>query len=171
MDQLVPGEFPRPFGPRCILLKELARGGMGRIFLATVGGRVCAIKTLHPDLADTQYIRRFLDEATLATQLSHPNLVYVSEAGSENGAPYLAMEYLRGKNLNDLFIRCGQRKKHLPIGFAFFIMKEILRGLSYMHGIEGLKLVHRDLAPSNIVLTYDGAIKIIDLGLAAIGLV
>ena len=166
MDELAPSEFPRPFGPRCILLKELARGGMGRIFLATVGGRVCAVKTLHPDLADTQYVRRFLDEATLATQLSHPNLVYVSEAGSEEGSPYLAMEYLRGKNLNDLFIRCGQRKKHLPIGFAFFIMKEILRGLSYMHGIEGLKLVHRDLAPSNVVLTYDGAIKIIDLGLA-----
>ena len=158
--------FPRPFGSRHILLKELARGGMGRIFLALVGGRVCAVKTLLPDLADPGLVRRFLDEATLATQLSHPNLVYVSEAGTEDKTPYLTMEYLRGKNLNEVFVRCGERKKYFPLGFAFFIIKEILRGLSYMHGVEGLNLVHRDVAPSNILVSYDGGIKIIDLGLA-----
>jgi serine/threonine-protein kinase len=139
---------------------------MGRIFLALTGGRVCAVKTLLPDLADPGLVRRFLDEATLATQLSHPNLVYVSEAGSEDGTPYLAMEYLRGKNLNDVFLRCSERKKYFPLGFAFFIIKEILRGLSYMHGVEGLHLVHRDVAPSNVVLSYEGSVKIIDLGLA-----
>ena len=139
---------------------------MGRIFLALVGGRVCAVKTLRPDLADPGLARRFLDEARLATQLSHPNLVYVSEAGSEKGTPYLTMEYLRGKNLNEVFLRCGQRRKYFPLGFAFFITKEILRGLSYLHGVEGLNLVHRDVAPSNILLSYEGGIKIIDLGLA-----
>jgi serine/threonine-protein kinase len=117
-------------------------------------------------LADPGLVRRFLDEATLATQLSHPNLVYVSEAGSEEGTPYLAMEYLRGKNLNDVFVRCSERKKYFPLGFAFFIIKEILRGLSYMHSVEGLNLVHRDVAPSNVVLSYEGSVKIIDLGLA-----
>jgi serine/threonine-protein kinase len=111
-------------------------------------------------------IRRFLDEATLATQLSHPNLVYVSESGTEEKTPYFAMEYLRGKNLHEVFLRCGERKKYFPLGFAFYITREILRGLSYLHGIEGLNLVHRDLAPSNVLVSYDGAIKIIDLGLA-----
>jgi tetratricopeptide (TPR) repeat protein len=161
-----PPGFPRPFGSRHILLKELARGGMGRIFLTLTGGRVCAVKTLLPDLADPGLIRRFLDEATLATQLSHPNLVYVSEAGTEEGTPYLTMEYLRGKNLNEVFLRCAERKKYFPLGFAFFIIKEVLRGLSYMHGVEGLHLVHRDVAPSNVVLSYEGSVKIIDLGLA-----
>ena len=161
-----PPGFPRPFGPRHILLKELARGGMGRIFLALAGGRVCALKTLLPDMADPGLARRFLDEATLATQLSHPNLVYVSEAGTVDKTPYLAMEYLRGKNLNEVFLRCGERKRYFPLGFALFIAKEIFRGLSYLHGVEGLDVVHRDLAPSNVFLSYDGGIKIIDLGLA-----
>ena len=161
-----PAGFPRFFGPRYVLLRDLARGGMGRIFLALVGGRVCAVKTLHPDAADAGLARRFLDEARLATQLSHPNLVYVTEAGSEEGMPYLAMEYLRGKNLHQVFQRCGERRKSIPLGLAFFIIKELLRGLSYLHGIEGLNLVHRDIAPSNVLLTYEGGIKIIDLGLA-----
>lgn len=158
--------LPRPFGPRYVLLKELARGGMGRIFLGMVGGRVCALKTLHPDAADSGLVHRFLDEARLATQLSHPNLIYVSEAGSEEGTPYFAMEYLRGKNLHQVFHRCSERRKSIPLGLAFFIVKELLRGLSYLHGVEGLNLVHRDVAPSNIVLSYEGGIKIIDLGLA-----
>ena len=139
---------------------------MGRIFLALAGGRVCALKTLLPDMADPGLARRFLDEATLATQLSHPNLVYVSEAGTVDKTPYLAMEYLRGKNLNEVFLRCGERKRYFPLGFALFIAKEIFRGLSYLHGVEGLDVVHRDLAPSNVFLSYDGGIKIIDLGLA-----
>jgi len=158
--------FPRPFGPRYVLLKELARGGMGRIFLATVGGRVCALKTLHPEAADAGLVQRFLDEARLATQLSHPNLIYVSEAGSEEATPYFAMEYLRGKNLHQVFQRCSERKKVIPLGLAFFIVKELLRGLSYLHGVEGLNLIHRDVAPSNLVLSYEGGVKIIDLGLA-----
>jgi serine/threonine protein kinase len=158
--------LPRPFGPRYVLLKELARGGMGRVFLGMVGGRVCALKTLHPDAADSGLVRRFLDEARLATQLSHPNLIYVSEAGSEEGTPYFAMEYLRGKNLHQVFHRCSERRKSIPLGLAFFIVKELLRGLSDLHGVEGLNLVHRDVAPSNIVLSYEGGIKIIDLGLA-----
>lgn len=159
-------EFPRRFGPRHILLKELARGGMGQICLALAGSRVCAIKTLHSDTSSPEMARRFLDEARLATQLAHPNVVYVSEAGAIEEVQYLVMEYVRGRNLHQMLQRCAERGMCMPLGLALYIAKELLRGLDYLHNVEGLQLVHRDMAPSNVLISYEGGLKIIDLGLA-----
>jgi serine/threonine-protein kinase len=149
-----------------VLLKELARGGMGRVFMAITGGRVCAVKTLHDEDAGAHLAARFRDEAQLATSLSHPNLVYVSEAGTVGGAQYLAMEYVRGKTLHDVLRRSAELGRAIPIGLALFITRELLRALAYMHGVAGLRLVHRDVAPSNVMLSYEGGVKVIDLGLA-----
>lgn len=166
MDAKNPRDFPCRFGSRYVLLKELARGGMGQILLASNGGRVCAIKTLHPDEGSQSVARRFLDEARLATQLSHPNLVYVSEAGTVDDVQYMAMEYVRGRDLHQVLQRCRETNRCIPTGLALYIAKELLRGLGYLHGAKGLNLVHRDVAPSNVLISDEGSLKIIDLGLA-----
>jgi serine/threonine-protein kinase len=166
MDSKPSKDFPRRFGSRYVLLKELARGGMGQILLASNGGRICAIKTLHPEEGSESVARRFLDEARLATQLSHPNLVYVSEAGTVDDVQYMAMEYVRGRDLHQVLQRCRETNRCIPTGLALYIAKELLRGLGYLHGAKGLDLVHRDVAPSNVLISDEGSLKIIDLGLA-----
>lgn len=158
--------FPRHFGPRYILLGELGAGGMGAVYLALSGERVCALKTLRPDDAGPQMTERFREEARLYTRLSHPNLVYAHEAANVEGRDFVAMEHLRGKSLYEVLRRLSELKRHMPMGLAFFTCKELLRGLSYLHQAEGLHLIHRDVSPTNVMISYDGSVKLIDLGLA-----
>ena len=164
--------FPRQFGDRHLLLKELGRGRVGRVFLAYGGGRVCAIKTLHgPDgtsgpVPDESDIKRFIDEARLGPRLHHPNLLYVAEAHPTATPPFLVTEYVRGKSLRQILDRCAEWRMAFPLGLALFVTREVLRGLAYLHALEDQELVHRDVTPSNILCSYEGGVKLADFGLA-----
>ncbi len=166
-------EFPRRFGERYVLLKELGQGGMGQVFLAMAGQagveRVCAMKILR-DLAGDRDAdemgRRFLDEAKIVTRLSHENLVYVFDFGLVRSRGYLAMEYVAGKTLTETWNRCAARGVAFPFGVSLLLVSELTAGLGYAHRLGGLDLVHRDVSPSNVMLSYTGGVKLIDFGLA-----
>jgi eukaryotic-like serine/threonine-protein kinase len=161
--------FPRRFGGY-VLAKPLARGGMGALYLAVHGQRglekLCAIKTALPHLAGRSYVQRFKDEAKVVVRLTHGNLVTVFDAGQVKGEIYLAMEFVEGKDLRAVWNRCAQRGIAFPLPVAAHIVKELVRGLAYAHGFEGLSLVHRDVSPPNLLLSYSGEVKLTDFGLA-----
>lgn len=159
--------LPRRFGQRHVLLKPLAEGGMGRIFLAASGGRLCAVKVMRPDRANPELLARFRGEAQLMTRLAHRNVVFATEAGDVEGTPYFAMEYIRGRSLAQVMTRASQMRRRIPIGLALYITNEILLGLGHLHEAVGRGFVHRDISPTNVMLSFDGAVKIIDLGLGA----
>lgn len=168
----LPG-FPRRFGDRYVLLRELGEGGMGQVYLAMTGGtgleRVCSLKIVR-DMAKEQdtgeFTRRFADEAAVVTKLAHENLVYVFDFGVVDGKGYLAMEYVAGKTLTEIWNRCATRAVALPFGLSIHLVAELCAGLAYAHRLGNLGLVHRDVSPSNVMLTYTGGLKLIDFGLA-----
>src|SRR3954470_18128725 len=161
--------FPRRFGPY-VLVKPLARGGMGALYLALRGqagmDKLCVIKTALPHLADRSYLQRFRDEAKVVVRLSHGNLVTVFDAGEVKSELFLAMDFIEGKDLRAVWNRCAQKGTAFPIAVAVHLIKELARGLAYAHAFEGLSLVHRDVSPPNVLLSYSGEIKLTDFGLA-----
>jgi serine/threonine protein kinase len=163
-------EFPRRFGPY-VLLKPLARGGMGALYLALSGpedsAKLCVIKTVLPHLADKEYLQRFRDEAKVVVRLSHGNLVPVFDSGQVAGEIYLAMDYIEGKDLRATWNRCAKKGIAFPVDVAAHIVKELARGLDYAHGFGDIKLVHRDVSPPNVLLSYSGEVRLTDFGLAA----
>jgi serine/threonine protein kinase len=163
-------EFPRRFGPY-VLLKPLARGGMGALYLALSGpedsAKLCVIKTVLPHLADKEYLQRFRDEAKVVVRLSHGNLVPVFDSGLVGGEIYLAMDFVEGKDLRATWNRCAKKGIAFPVDVAAHIVKELSRGLHYAHGFGDIKLVHRDVSPPNVLLSYAGEVKLTDFGLAA----
>jgi len=165
--------YPRRFGPRFILLKELGKGGMGHVFMALTGQagveRVCALKVLKEVRAGRdaeELTQRFLDEAKVVTKLSHENLVYVFDFGIQERQGYLAMEYVQGKSITETWNRCAARRDGFPIGMSIYYIAELVSALWYASNVDGLGLVHRDISPSNVMLTYTGGVKLIDFGLA-----
>ena len=163
-------DFPRRFGPY-VLLKPLARGGMGALYLALSGpeesAKLCVIKTVLPHLADKEYLQRFRDEAKVVVRLSHGNLVPVFDSGLVGSEIYLAMDYVEGKDLRATWNRCAKKGIAFPVDVAAHIVKELARGLHYAHGFGDIKLVHRDVSPPNVLLSYSGEVKLTDFGLAA----
>jgi len=161
--------FPRRFG-KYVLVKPLARGGMGALYLALHGHpgmeKVCVVKTALPHLADRGYLARFRDEAKVVVRLSHGNLVTVFDAGEAKGELFLAMEFVEGKDLRAVWNRCAQKGIAFPIPVAVHLVKELVRGLAYAHSFEGLSLVHRDVSPPNVLLSYSGEVRLTDFGLA-----
>ncbi len=161
--------FPRRFGGY-VLVKPLARGGMGALYLALHGQRgmekLCVVKTALPHLIEKGYLQRFKDEAKVVVRLSHGNLVGVFDAGQVKGEIFLGMEFVEGKDLRAVWNRCAQKGIAFPLPVAVHIVKELLRGLGYAHTFEGLKLVHRDVSPPNVLLSYSGEVKLTDFGLA-----
>jgi serine/threonine protein kinase len=164
-----PGGFPRRFD-EYVLLKPLARGGMGELYLAVSGSRgmekLCVIKTVLPSLVTPDNAKRFRDEAKVVVRLQHGNLVPVYDAGRHEEQIYIAMEYVDGKDLLAVWNRCAQKRVPFPIDVAVYIVKELARGLGYAHAFGGLKLVHRDVSPANVLLSYTGEVKLTDFGLA-----
>jgi serine/threonine protein kinase len=164
----MPG-FPRRFGPY-VLVKPLARGGMGALYLALRGqagmDKLCVVKTALPHLADRGYLQRFRDEAKVVVRLSHGNLVTVFDAGEVKSELFLAMDFIEGKDLRAVWNRCAQKGTAFPIAVAVHLIKELARGLAYAHSFEGLSLVHRDVSPPNVLLSYTGEVKLTDFGLA-----
>ncbi len=146
---------------------------MGHVFMALTGQagieRVCALKVLKEVRAGRdaeELTQRFLDEAKVVTKLSHENLVYVFDFGIQDRQGYLAMEYVKGKSITETWNRCAARRDGFPIGLSLYYMAELVSALWYAANVEGLGLVHRDISPSNVMLTYTGGVKLIDFGLA-----
>lgn len=163
-------EFPAVFG-KYVLLREVARGGMGELFLAAAGEqagleKLCVVKALPSAVEDEALRRRFFDEARVVVRLNHANLVQVFDAGAVDGELYLAMELVEGKDLRAVWNRCAQLQRRIPVDVAVFAVREVLRGLAYVHEAMGLGLVHRDISPPNILVGYHGAVKLTDFGLA-----
>jgi hypothetical protein len=166
-----------PVKPKHRLLFELGRGGMGTVFLAVTEGpsgfrKLKVIKRLRADLAaDSSLLRMFLDEARLSARLAHPNVVQTNEVGFDGTHYYLEMEYLDGQSLHALFRAGATRPKDLPLPVVLWILCQTLAGLHYAHELTDvsgapLNVVHRDVSPHNIFVTYDGNVKVLDFGIA-----
>jgi serine/threonine-protein kinase len=146
---------------------------MGQVYMGITGDagahRVCALKIIRDLATDrdpAELAARFLDEAKIVTKLSHENLVYVFDYGVNGNQGYLAMEFVEGKTLTELWNRCAMRGVGFPVGTSLHIVGELCAGLGYAHRTGDLRLVHRDVSPSNVMLSYNGGVKLIDFGLA-----
>ena len=173
----------RPFKPnhfgRYLLSERIAIGGMAEIFYAKVFGamgfeKALVIKRILPQFAeDTEFLRMFITEAKLVCHLEHPNIVQVHELGEIDGQYYISMEYVNGIDGRQLWRTLAKRKQRLPGVLALFIVAEFLKGLDYAHRAVGpngqiLGVVHRDVSPSNILLSFRGDVKIGDFGIALV---
>ncbi|MBL8677779.1 MAG: serine/threonine protein kinase [Myxococcales bacterium] len=169
--------LPRPFGSRYVLVDRIGVGGMAEIFLArgrTQSGvsRLAVVKLVLPKLAkDEKFSALLVQEAKLAAQLSHGNVVQTFDLGREAGRLYIAMEYVEGFDLNELLKRCSKQRVPLPFEFALLIVRETLSALDYAHrkrDAEGtpLNIVHRDVSPSNVLISFEGEVKLCDFGIA-----
>src|SRR5450432_2919361 len=164
-----PAGFPRRFDSY-VLLKPLARGGMGQLYLALTGApgleKPCVIKQVLPDVLAAENSRRFRDEVMVALRLAHGNLVSVFDAGMHGGQIFLAMEHIDGKDVLATWNRCAERLVPFPVDVAVYVVKEVARALAYAHAFEDLALIHRDVSPANVLLSYSGEVKLTDFGLA-----
>ena len=167
--------LPQVFG-RYLLIQRLSRGGMGEIFLAKHGlagfEKLAVIKKVLPHLAaDAQFISRFVDEAQVAIKLQHVNVAQVFEVGRVGDEYFLALEYVEGRDLRRTLSLLGHRKERLPVDLALFIGRELANGLAYAHRRTtsdgaSLNLVHCDISPPNVLVSFEGETKVIDFGIA-----
>jgi serine/threonine-protein kinase len=140
----------------------LGRGGKGEVYKAfdPTLQRTVAVKTVRPDINRPEYLDRMMREAQAGARLSHPNIVTVFEAGQADGVVFIAMEYLQGRNLADVL-----ESKALSFEEKIGVLSKVLEALHHAHGLD---VVHRDIKPSNIHICNDGAIKLMDFGLARV---
>ncbi|MBC7173137.1 MAG: serine/threonine protein kinase, partial [Polyangiaceae bacterium] len=167
---------PSPFG-KYLLLERIAIGGMAEVFLAKSFGiegfeRILAIKRILPQLAeDKAFIGMFIDEARIAGGLSHANITPIYELGKVGSAHYIAMEHVWGKDLLQIMNRFRRLRARMPAGMVAFIGARMCEALDYAHhkrDAQGnpIGLIHRDVSPQNVLVSYDGAVKLIDFGVA-----
>src|SRR5262252_5373536 len=159
------------------LLMPLAAGGMARIYIGRSTGigsfeRHVVLKLILPERAnDHTAVTMFLDEARLAASLNHQNVGQVFEVGEDGGIHYLAMEYVHGQDLRALLAKAGSTGTRVPLDLALTVVAGAAAGLHHAHERRGpdgtpLGIVHRDVSPSNIMIGYDGAVKLLDFGIA-----
>ncbi len=171
-------EAPVPFG-KYELIRRIGAGGMGEVFLAregqSVGGqapRACVVKKVLPSLLENRaFVGRFLDESRVVVRLKHTNIARVYAMGEVNGEYFLTMEYVQGKTVSRFTRRLRDRKTQLPLGLILLLGERVCTGLEYAHNAKDekgdpLHLVHRDLSPANVCISYKGEVKIIDFGAA-----
>jgi serine/threonine protein kinase len=169
---------PQQFG-RYLLSDRIARGGMSEIFIAKSFGPMgfeknLVIKRILPEFAgDREFVRMFVNEAKLVCTLEHANIVQVIELGEVDGQYYIAMEYVNGIDAHILWRTLARRRQRLPVGIALFVVAETLKGLDFAHRATGahgelLGVVHRDVSPSNILISHRGDVKIGDFGIALV---
>jgi serine/threonine protein kinase len=160
-----------------VILRSLAMGGMAEILLARVRDpakpeRLVVLKRMHRQLAvDREYVKMFVDEARLAITLRHPNVVEVYESGEDDGQCYIAMEYLHGHDLRRVLSQMAKKRVPMRLANALSIARAVCRGLDYTHertDVSGelLGIVHRDVSPHNVLVTYGGRVKLVDFGIA-----
>ncbi|MFO0568607.1 MAG: serine/threonine-protein kinase [Polyangiaceae bacterium] len=171
-----------PLAPGSVLgkyqiLRLLAVGGMAELYLCRATGlggfeKAVALKRILPGLArDPEFVEMFLDEARLTASLNHPNLIQVHDVDRTSDGYFFSMEYVHGKSLAAVLQRCAEKRRGLSMGHALFVLSEVARGLHYAHDKRGrggqpLGTVHRDVSPGNLMLSYEGAVKIVDFGIA-----
>jgi serine/threonine protein kinase len=160
------------------IVRPLSAGGMAEVFVAKqvgIGGfeKPVAIKRIQNKLLESrnQAIELFLNEAKIAGRLMHPNIVQVLDVGQSGGALYLAMEYVHGKDLRDVLKTLNKRRVTMPLPEALYVVREVAQALDYAYwstDMAGrrLNVVHRDVSPHNVILGYDGTVKLLDFGVA-----
>lgn len=159
------------------LLSRLGTGGTAEVFLAATRGpdgreRAVALKRILPDFSDEpDFVSMLIDEARLVSLLAHPGIAAVVDLGREHGELYLAMEYVRGKDLSSVAKKLRARKARLEPELAAWVVAHMLDALDHAHhavGTDGkpMELVHRDVSPANCLVSYEGEVKLIDFGIA-----
>ena len=167
---------PIKFG-KYLLLERIAVGGMAEVFVAKAFGvegfqRLLAIKKILPTMGeDAEFISMFVDEARIAVQLAHANIVQVLELGKHEETLYIAMEYVSGRDLRQLMERFRKRQQPMPVAQAAYVVKEVCEALDHAHrkrDAQGrpLGIVHRDVSPQNVLVGFEGEVKLIDFGIA-----
>ncbi|HEX9577444.1 MAG TPA: serine/threonine-protein kinase [Myxococcales bacterium] len=160
-----------------LLLDRIAVGGMAEIFLARQTGvegfeKTVVLKRIRPHLGDKKsFVRMFLNEAKLAAQLNHPNIIQIHDLGKVGDSYFIAMEYLFGRDMRRVIPKAEQQGIAFPIVYACKIASQVLEGLYYAHqkaDLQGqpLGIVHRDVTPENIFVSFDGGVKVLDFGIA-----
>jgi serine/threonine-protein kinase len=168
--------LPRAFG-RYVLFDFIGRGGTAEAYLARqkteLGpSRRCVVKQIVPELAsDPTFSEMLVHEAKLAARLNHANVVQVFDLGREDERLFIAMEYVEGFDLNELLRRCSHAKVPLPFELGIHVVSEALKGLNYAHRRTDevgrpLGIVHRDVSPSNLLISFEGEVKVCDFGIA-----
>ena len=177
-----PREAVAPSGPdrfgQYELLERIASGGMAELFRARRSGvegfqKIVAIKKILPHIADNdEFITMFADEAKVAAQLNHPNIVHIYDLGKiEAGGYFIAMEYVEGTDLRTILRSGREVGRPLPIPLAVYVASKVASALDYAHRRrdargEELRIVHRDVSPQNILISHEGEIKLCDFGIA-----
>ncbi|MBI4126351.1 MAG: serine/threonine protein kinase, partial [Deltaproteobacteria bacterium] len=167
---------PKQFG-KYFLLEKLAVGGMAEIYKSKTFGaegfeKLLVLKRILPHCAaDKEFITMLIDEAKLSVLLSHANIVQVYDLGKVGDDYFIAMEFIHGVNLRDVLYKLREAKRAVPPDLAVFITSEICKGLDYAHrktdsANHALDIVHRDVSPQNILISYEGEVKIVDFGIA-----
>ncbi|MBN2723539.1 MAG: serine/threonine protein kinase [Deltaproteobacteria bacterium] len=160
------------------LIERIARGGMAEVFKGRVKGaagfeKVVAIKRLHPHLSeDNEMVAMLKDEARLVSNMVHPNICQVFDFDKVGDTYYLAMEYIHGKDISTIARYERQMQGKIPVNIALYIIRQTLTGLDFAHRatdpVTGnpLNIIHRDISPQNVIVSYNGGVKIIDFGIA-----
>jgi eukaryotic-like serine/threonine-protein kinase len=167
---------PTPFG-KYLLLDRVNVGGMAEVFKAKHFGvegfeRTVALKRILANIAeDRDFIEMFIDEAKVASQLNHANIAQIFELGKQDGSYFIAMEYVAGRDLRSLFDRAKQMGVRVPMELTCYVMLKVCEGLDYAHNKKdakgsSLEFIHRDVSPQNVMMSFDGDVKLIDFGLA-----
>ncbi len=169
-------DTPRKLG-RYELIRRIAVGGMGEIYLARVSGtagfeKTVIIKTILPHLAEEEtFVDKFLDEGRIVVNLTHGNIVPVFDMDEVDGEYFIAMDYVPGRDVREVLKRLRERGEVMPPEIAAYIVAEVCEGLGYAHRQtdeqgNDLGIVHRDVSPSNVLISTEGEVKIIDFGIA-----
>ncbi|MFH1018079.1 MAG: protein kinase [Pseudomonadota bacterium] len=171
----MPPSQDNPTFGRYTLISKLGMGGMAEVYKANRKGSpdaVFAIKRILPQfMQDKKLVGMLVNEARLSLGLNHPNIVPVVDFGMVDGNYFIAMEYVRGKDLKSIMIRCKTRNVELPVQMSVYIMSQVLRALEYAHTKRDnydkpLGIVHRDISPHNVLISLWGEVKILDFGIA-----
>ena len=167
---------PIPFG-KYYLLERINVGGMAEVFKAKTYGvegfeRFVAVKRILPNIAeDEEFISMFIDEAKIAVQLNHANIAQIFDLGKVDDSYFIALEYISGKDLRGIFDHCNDEGEIMPIPQACFVIMKVCEGLDYAHNKrdntgQEMHLVHRDVSPQNVLISYEGEVKLVDFGIA-----
>ncbi len=169
-------DLPRPFGPY-LLTRRIASGGMAEVYAATtkgVGGfeKTVAIKLILPRYSeDEHFVQMLVEEAKICAQLTHANIGQVYDLGCIGDTYFIVMEYVEGVDAYRFLKRLKEQGREMPIEAAVYVAREVCQGLHYAHqrrGTDGqpLRIVHRDVSPQNVLLSFAGEVKLVDFGIA-----
>jgi len=162
---------------RYLLLERIATGGMAEVFRAAVLGsagffKQVAVKRIHPHLAnDAEVMDMLVREAKIASELDHPNIIRVLDLGHHEQTYFIAMEFVAGQALHNVLAAARRRNVALPLGFSLHVVGQALQGLVYAHNRKdpagrAMDIIHRDVSPQNVIVAYEGAVQLLDFGIA-----